>query len=248
MERSEGTGLSAASNAPVGIVAFTRWLSLSDGKYNARKDNARRLKLSRSDGASGHPPSTLRPPRFLPSEDFMAFAIEDPDADRLGRPLYVCGGDDGGGSVRHFNLLLRQIGRPAVDRPANKLNPECPLRLRNDLGWRIRLGKRRTRSLNMSAPGRPPRDDQGDPSPVSRRLIATGLTFAAPSFRVSLVAKRMHKRARSGAYSLGPLQLPQQPRKHIRPSGLDAEARLAMPIQAAARRYPNGCAIFAQSH
>ena len=73
------------------------------------------------------------------------------------------------------------------------------------------------RGVKPDAPGRPAGDDQGDPSPVSRRLVAIGLTLPAPRLRISLVAKLIHERACDGAYSLDPFQLPKQPRKHSPP-------------------------------
>jgi hypothetical protein len=60
MERSDRAGLSAAPNAPIGIVASTRCLSLGDKKYSARVDNTPRLKPSVSDGSRGHPPAVDR--------------------------------------------------------------------------------------------------------------------------------------------------------------------------------------------
>ena len=182
----------------------------------------------------------LGPSRFLSRKNFVAFTIEDPQSDRLGRPLYVCGGDDGGGRVSHLDLFLRQIRRAVVGRPANKLDPEYPRLFRNDFGRRIRLRKRRTRGVKPDTPRRPAGDDQGDPSPVSRRLITIGLTFPSPRLGIGLVAKLIHEGARAGAYALDPFQLPKQPRKHIRPLGLDDGARLAMRALATARRLPNG--------
>ena len=101
-------------------------------------------------------------------------------------------------------------------------------------------GRGAARGVKPDAPGRPAGDDQGDPSPVSRRLIAIGLTFPAPRLRIGLIAKLIHERARGGAYALNPFQLPKQPRKHIRPLGLDDGARLGMRALATARRLPNG--------
>jgi|HubBroStandDraft_4_1064222.scaffolds.fasta_scaffold963962_1 hypothetical protein len=80
------------------------------------------------------PQTVLCPPRFLSRKDFVTFAIEDPYSDRLGWPLYICRGDDGGGRVRCLNLFFRQICRPAIDRPANKLDPEYPRLFRKDFG------------------------------------------------------------------------------------------------------------------
>ena len=96
------------------------------------------------------------------------------------------------------------------------------------------------RALERDAPARPAGDDQGDPSPVSRRAVAIGRAFPTPRFSIGLIAKRTHERARGGVYSFGPFQLPKQPRKHIRPLGLDAGAWLGMRVLAAARRLPNG--------
>jgi hypothetical protein len=101
----------------------------------------------------------LSPPRFLSRKDFVAFAIEDPHADRLGGPLYVRSGDYGRRRIRHFNLLFRQIRRALVDRPANELDPEGPRLFRNNFSRRIRLGKCRRRSVRPEAPGRPAGDD-----------------------------------------------------------------------------------------
>ena len=81
----------------------------------------------------------LCPLGFLSREDLVAFAVEDSQSDRLRRPLYLRGGDDGGGRVSHFNLFFCEIGRAAVDGSANELDPECPRLFRNDLGWWVRL-------------------------------------------------------------------------------------------------------------
>ena len=167
----------------------------------------------------------LGPSRFLSGKNFVAFTIEDPQSDRLGRPLYVCGGDDGGGSVSHLDLFLRQIHGAVVDRPANKLDPEYSRLFGNDFGERVRLRKRRARGVKPDTPRRPAGDDQGDPSPVSRRLITIGLTFPSPRLGIGLIAKLIHEGARAGPYALDPFQLPKQPRKHIRPLGLDDGAR-----------------------
>ena len=158
----------------------------------------------------------LCPPGFLSGEDFMAFAIKDPHSDRFRRPLYICGGDDRRGRVRHFNSLLRQIGRTAVVRSANKLDPEGPRLFRNDLGRRIRLQRRRDHRLKTEAPRGPAGDDQGYASPVSRRLIAIGVTFPTPRLSIGFVAKLAHERARGGVDPLDPFELPKQPRKHVR--------------------------------
>ncbi|MFZ0603713.1 MAG: hypothetical protein WAN05_20585 [Roseiarcus sp.] len=86
---------------------------------------------------SGRQSSSLRnqsPLSLLSGKDFVALAIENAHADRLRRPLYICGGDDCGGRVGDFNLLLRQIRRAAVERSANKLDPERPRLFRYDLG------------------------------------------------------------------------------------------------------------------
>ena len=182
----------------------------------------------------------LGPSRFLSRKNFVAFTIEDPQSDRLGRPLYVCGGDDGGGSVSHLDLFLRQIHGAVVDRPANKLDPEYSRLFGNDFGERVRLRKRRARGVKPDTPRRPAGDDQGDPSPVSRRLITIGLTFPSPRLGIGLIAKLIHEGARAGPYALDPFQLPKQPRKHIRPLGLDDGARLAMRALATERRLPNG--------
>jgi hypothetical protein len=189
---------------------------------------------------SSHSSDVLSPSRFLSRKHFLAFTIEDPQSDRLWRPLYVCGGNDGGGGVSHLDLFLRQIHGAVVDRPANKLDPEYPRLFRNDPGRRIKPRKGRTCGVKTDAPGSPARDDQGDPSPVSRRLIATGVTFPTPRLRIGLVAKLIHERSGRGPYSLNPLQLPKQPRKHIRSLGLDDGARLAMRALATGRRLPNG--------
>jgi hypothetical protein len=172
-----------------------------------------------SAGPVGRSPwsNVLRPSRFLSRKNFVAFAIEDPQSDCLGRPLYVCGGDDRRGGVSHLDLFLRQIHGAVVDRPANKLDPEYPRLFRHDPRRRIKLRKGRTRRVKRDAPRRPPGDDQGDPSPIARRLVTIGLTFPTPRLRISLVAKLIHERAGGGSYSLNPFQLPKQPRKHVRP-------------------------------
>jgi hypothetical protein len=69
---------------------------------------------------------------LLSRKDFVAFAIEDAHSNRLRRPLYIRGGDDCGRRIRHFNLLLSQVRRAPIDRPANKLDPKRPRLLRDD--------------------------------------------------------------------------------------------------------------------
>jgi hypothetical protein len=190
----------------------------------------------------------LRLPCFLSRKDLVTLAIQDAHSNRMRRPLYICGGDDGGGRVRYLNLLLRQIRRTAVDRPANKLNPECPRLFRIGACGsveRIELWQRRARrgvDGYICLAG----DGQCNSSPISCGSVLV-LAFPTARFRISLGAKFAHERARDGAYSLNPLQLPKQPCKHVRPLRLDAGARLGTPVLATARRLPSGCAIFGQS-
>ena len=173
-----------------------------------------RASLDRDPHRLGRPPLARQssslgnqsPLSFLSGKNFVALAIKNAHADRLRRPLYVRGGDDCRRRVRHFNLLLRQIRRAAVERSANKLNPERPRLFRDDL--------RRFAHWTMHA--RPAGDDQRDPTPVSRRFVPCGLPLPAARLRISLIAKLAHQLASDSAYSLHPFQAPKQPCKHIR--------------------------------
>ena len=104
-------------------------------------------------------------------------------------------------------------------------------------GGGLNLGERRRNcGFGRDRAARPTSDDEGYPPPVSRRLVAIGLPFAAPRFPIGLIAKFVHEQARDGSHPLGPLELQQQPRKHIRPLGRDAGARLGMRALTTARR------------
>ena len=81
----------------------------------------------------------------------------------------------------------------------------------------FRLRKSRRRKVGPESPWRPAGDDQGDPPPVARHLIAIGFTFPATRLRIGRIAELIHERARGCAYSLDLFQLPKQPRKHVRP-------------------------------
>ena len=157
---------------------------------------------------------------FLPREDFVAFAIEDADPDRLGRPLDIRRGDDRGGRVRDLNLFLHQIRWAAVGGPANELDPERRLLIRDDPRGglnRIRLRRRRSRRDDGVNIRRPAGDDQCDAAPVSRGSVASALTLPAARFRIGVIAISAHERPRDGVDPLDPFQLPKQPCKHIRP-------------------------------
>ena len=156
----------------------------------------------------------LSPLGPLAGKDFVAFAIQDAHADCLRRPFDVRGHDDRPGRVRRFNLFLRQVRRTAIDRPANKLDPERPRLIRERAG----------RFADGTEPRRSAGDDQSNPTPISRCPAVIGLTFPAAGFRISLSAKLGHERASDGVYSLHPFQLPKQPCKHVRALCCDAGA------------------------
>ncbi len=116
----------------------------------------------------------------------------------------------------------------------------CSETVRDCSSTRLSSGGGCDRGIEVDARRRPAGDDQGDSSPVFRRLTAIGRALPTPRFSVGLIAKFTHERAGRRAYSLDLFQLPKQPRKHIRPLGLDAEAWLGMRVLATARRLPNG--------
>jgi hypothetical protein len=161
-------------------------------------------------------------------KDFAAFAIQDPQSDRLSRPPGICGGDDCGGIVCRLNVFLRQNRCAIIRRPANKLDPEYPRSFRDDprrLVDRFKFQKSRARcGVEADAFGRPPGNNRCNASPFSRRSGAIGLSFPSARFRASLNPKLIHERARHGVYPLKLFQLPEQPRKHLRLPCRDAGA------------------------
>src|SRR6476619_4245810 len=81
--------------------------------------------------ASARPPPQRSEPtgpltagRLLPAENFVTFAIENAEANRLWRPGGNRSGDDRGGHVGGANLVLPQYQRPGIGGRAYELNSE----------------------------------------------------------------------------------------------------------------------------
>ena len=95
---------------------------------------------------------------LLSRKDFAACLVENPQSDRSRRPRDIGRGDDRFRHVRDLNLDLRQSGRPAIRRRADKLDSE----------WVRGGGGHRGQLIGRPGPGRGSGPARREPSKESR--------------------------------------------------------------------------------